>query len=109
MKRHEILRTLMQQRHISIADIVKATGIPYSTVKSIMENGVEKSGYHTVCAICRALSITTDELEQLAGPLACLPEDRQALQIEIADFTPEELRQLRKYAGYLRYLREQEP
>lgn len=65
MKRAEILRKLMAEKNMKVADIVKVTGIAYSTVKSLLENGIEKTSYVNVCKICEALGITTDELEKM--------------------------------------------
>lgn len=64
MERAKILRTLMEQRGLKVADIVRMTGIAYSTVKSMLENGVEKTSYVNVCKLCDALGITTDQLQQ---------------------------------------------
>ena len=66
MERAEILRKLMAQQNIKVADIVRITGIAYSTIKSMLENGIEKTSYVNVCKICEALGITTDQLEEMA-------------------------------------------
>lgn len=105
MKRNEILRELMYQKNITTAELVRITGIPYSTVKSILENGVEKSGYSNVCALCDALGITTDELEQLAGQKPRALRKKQ-LQLDTDDLSDEELKQMEHYLQFLRYLRE---
>lgn len=67
MERAKILRTLMEQRGLKVADIVRMTGIAYSTVKSMLENGVEKTSYVNVCKLCDALGITTDQLEEMVS------------------------------------------
>lgn len=67
MERARILRNLMQEQNMKVADIVKRTGIAYSTVKSILENGIEKTSYVNVCKICDTLGITTDQLEKMAS------------------------------------------
>ena len=56
MKRNEILKNLMLQKNLCTADIARLTGIPYTTLKSIFDRGVEKSSYSSVCAICAALA-----------------------------------------------------
>ena len=66
MERAKILRRLMEEQGLKVSDIVKRSGIAYSTVKSILENGIEKTSYVNVCKICEALGITTDQLEQMA-------------------------------------------
>ena len=41
-QRAEILRTLMDEKKMKVSDIVKISGLPYSTVKAILERGAEK-------------------------------------------------------------------
>lgn len=45
-QRAELLRKLMEQKNMKVADIVKISGLPYSTVKAILERGAEKSRLH---------------------------------------------------------------
>lgn len=65
-KRAAILRKIMEEKNMKVSDIVKISGLPYSTVKAILERGAEKAGYVNVCKICSALDITADELEKMA-------------------------------------------
>ena len=66
-QRAELLRKLMEQKNMKVADIVKISGLPYSTVKAILERGAEKAGYINVCKICNALGISADELEKMVA------------------------------------------
>lgn len=84
MERSIILRKLMEEKNMKVADVVRLTGIAYSTIKSMLENGVEKTGYANVCKVCEALGITTDQLEIMVkenGPELHKPtyEDIQGL------------------------------
>lgn len=67
MERAQILRKLMEQKGLKVADIVRITGIAYSTIKSMLENGIEKTSYVNVCKVCDALGITTDQLEEMVS------------------------------------------
>lgn len=108
MKRNEILKDLMRQKNLCTADIARLTGIPYTTLKSILDRGVEKSSYSSVCAICAALDITTDQLELLAQQPGKTGKEIRFDPLEIQDFSEEEMRQLRHYINYLRFLRNRE-
>jgi len=66
MKREQIIRQLMDEQGMRVSDIAKKSGIAYSTIKSILEKGVEKASYANICAICKVLGITVNELEQLS-------------------------------------------
>ena len=105
MKRNEILKGLMRQQGISTAEMSRETGIPYTTLKSIFDNGVEKSSY---CSICSALGITTDQLENRAGKYSGKQGQNLGFSLEIGDFSEKEMEQLRHYISYLRFLRKQE-
>lgn len=65
MKRSMILRQLMINRDMKVSDISKQSGIAYSTVKSILENGTGKASYINICKICASLGITPDDLENM--------------------------------------------
>lgn len=65
MKRSMILRQLMINRDMKVSDISKQSGIAYSTVKSILENGTGKASYINICKICASLGITPDDLEHM--------------------------------------------
>ena len=104
MKRNEILKNLMLQKNLCTADIARLTGIPYTTLKSIFDRGVEKSSYSSVCAICAALDITTDQLELLAQQTKEPGKETCFDPLGIQDFSEEEMQQLRHYIDYLRFL-----
>lgn len=106
MERSKILKTLMKQQHVTTADISRATGIPYTTLKSILDGSVEKSSYRYISSICRFLGITTDQLEELAIS-GVLSLSRKIL-FEISDLSDSELLQLQHYISYLRFLRNSE-
>ena len=65
MERSTIIRKLMEDRGMKVSDISKDSGIAYSTVKSILENGTGKASYVNICKICKAVGITADKLEDL--------------------------------------------
>lgn len=67
MERARILRNIMEEKNMKVADLVRITGIAYSTIKSMLENGIEKTSYVNVCKVCDALGLSTDELESMAN------------------------------------------
>ena len=99
-QRAELLRNLMEEKGMKVADIVKSSGLPYSTVKAILERGAEKAGYVNVCKICGALGITADELEKMVTDTNYKP-DTIAAHKDGAEFTPEELKKIEEYKKLL--------
>lgn len=99
-KRTELLRKLMEDKDMKVADIVRISGLPYSTVKAILERGAEKAGYINVCKICKALGISADELEQMV-----IDESYQTTTIAAhkdgENFTADELAKIEEYKKLL--------
>ncbi|MFG6368475.1 MAG: helix-turn-helix transcriptional regulator [Lachnospiraceae bacterium] len=65
MERSTIIRKLMEDKGMKVSDISRDSGIAYSTVKSILENGTEKASYVNICKICESVGITADKLESM--------------------------------------------
>ena len=100
-QRAELLRKLMDSKNMKVSDIVKISGLPYSTVKAILERGAEKAGYINVCKICNALGITADELERMVAENSYQPTTIAA-QFNGDDFTEDELEDIRAYADFVK-------
>lgn len=99
-KRTELLRKLMEDKNMKVADIVRISGLPYSTVKAILERGAEKAGYINVCKICKALGISADELEQMVIDESYQPTTIAAHK-DGENFTPDELAKIEEYKKLL--------
>jgi len=99
-QRAEILRTLMEKNNMKVSDIVKISGLPYSTVKAILERGAEKAGYVNVCKICNALGISADELEKIVSDSTYSPSTLAAHK-DGENFTDEELSKIEEYKRLL--------
>lgn len=100
-QRAELLRNLMEERGMKVSDIVKFSGLPYSTVKAILERGAEKAGYVNVCKICNALGITADELERMVSDSAYKPTTLAA-HFDGDDYTESELDEIRQFAEFVK-------
>lgn len=100
-QRAEILRALMEEKGMKVSDIVKISGLPYSTVKAILERGAEKAGYVNVCKICNALGISADELEKKVADnnyeLATL-----AAHFDGDEYTEEQLDRIKEFAKFIK-------
>ena len=100
-KRTELLRKLMEERNMKVSDIVKLSGLPYSTVKAILERGAEKAGYVNVCKICNALGISADELEQMVIDENYQPTT-MAAHFDGDEYTEDELDEIRQFAAFVK-------
>lgn len=100
-QRAEILRNLMEEKKMKVSDIVKISGLPYSTVKAILERGAEKAGYINVCKICNALGISADELEKIVSDKAYEPVTRAA-HFDGTEYTEEQLERIEAFAKFIK-------
>ena len=105
-QRAELLRKLMEQKNMKVADIVKISGLPYSTVKAILERGAEKAGYINVCKICNALGISADELEKMVADQNYQPTTLAA-HFDGEEYTESELEEIKNFAEYVKTKRKQ--
>lgn len=105
-QRAELLRKLMEQKNMKVADIVKISGLPYSTVKAILERGAEKAGYINVCKICNALGISADELEKMVADQNYQPTTLAA-HFDGEEYTESELEEIKNFAEYVKAKRKQ--
>lgn len=100
-QRAEILRKLMEEQNMKVSDIVKSSGLPYSTVKAILERGAEKAGYVNVCKICSALGISADELEHMVFNNSYKPTTLAA-HFDGDEYTESELDEIRQFAEFVK-------
>lgn len=105
-QRAELLRKLMEQKNMKVADIVKISGLPYSTVKAILERGAEKAGHINVCKICNALGISADELEKMVADQNYQPTTLAA-HFNGEEYTESELEEIKNFAEYVKTKRKQ--
>lgn len=105
-QRAELLRKLMEEKNMKVADIVRISGLPYSTVKAILERGAEKAGYVNVCKICNALGISADELEKMVVNQDYQPTTLAA-HFDGDEYTESELEEIKNFAEYVKAKRKQ--
>ena len=105
-QRAEILKKIMETKGMKVSDIVKASGLPYSTVKAILERGAEKAGYVNVCKICNALGISADDLEKMLTDINYSPTI--AAHFDGDEYTEEELDKIKEFAAFVKSTRKNE-
>lgn len=99
--RAELLKKIMENKNMKVADIVKISGLPYSTVKAILERGAEKAGYVNVCKICNALGITADELEKMVADNTYQPTTLAA-HFDGDEYSESEMEEIKNFAAFVK-------
>lgn len=64
MKTEEKLKDLIKIKYGSLRKFCNETGIPQSTLSTIMVKGINNASIRTIIKICQALDISTDELAE---------------------------------------------
>ena len=101
MERAKILRKLMEEKSYKVSDIVRISGLPYSTVKYMLENGIEKATYTNVQKVCYALGITADDLEKMVVSDEIQPQTLAA-HFDGDEYTEEELEEIMQFAAFVK-------
>ena len=65
MDRIKVIKKIMNDKNLKVSDISKKSGLPYTSVKSILDRGIGKASYVNICKICEAIGITADKLEDM--------------------------------------------
>ncbi|MBK0348933.1 cI-like repressor [Aerococcaceae bacterium zg-ZJ1578] len=64
MDREEFLKMLIQNKYGNVKLFSEQIGIPYTTVRSILERGVGKAGVDNIIKICKGLGISPEDLAE---------------------------------------------
>lgn len=83
MKRAQIIRDLINKTGMNVKAFAREIGLPYSTLRSILERGIGNASVDNVIKICKGLNITIEELENMAL-------DKSASKDNTIEFQPKE-------------------
>jgi lambda repressor-like predicted transcriptional regulator len=67
MKKAKILETLIKDTGLSMKSFSQKCGIPYTTLYTILKNGVGRASLDNIVIICKNLGIHIEDLEAMAS------------------------------------------
>lgn len=67
MKRTEVLKQLIEDTGLNLKAFSEKAGIPYTTLRSMLERGIGNASVDNVIKICKALGITIERLDEMAN------------------------------------------
>lgn len=112
MKRGEFLVKMIEEKGFNTMSLSKASGVPYTTIRSMIERNLSNASIDNVLKICRVLGI---EAEAFADPDAWLAKQKEkgkqddietiAAHHEGEDWTKEELEEIEKFKEFIRMRR----
>lgn len=82
MRRAEVIKKLIEETGLNTKAFAEKAGIPYTTLRSMLMRGVGGASVDNVIKVCRALGITTEEMDRLAFR----PGEAISFQQEYAEF-----------------------
>ncbi|CAH1224671.1 hypothetical protein PAECIP111892_05502 [Paenibacillus auburnensis] len=82
MRRAEVLKKLIEETGLNTKAFAEKAGIPYTTLRSMLMRGVGGASVDNVIKVCRALGITTEEMDRLAFR----PEEATSLHQDFSEF-----------------------
>lgn len=82
MRRAEVLKKLIEETGLNTKAFAEKAGIPYTTLRSMLMRGVSGASVDNVIKVCRALGITTEEMDRLAFR----PEEATSFHQDFAEF-----------------------
>lgn len=103
MNREQFLKTLIESRYPNVKIFSEKIGLPYTTVRSILERGVGNARVDNVIKICKGLGISPEDLssdfktnEIIADTLTMMIGLEESRQKNIYTYTKEQLAEQKK-------------
>lgn len=107
LRKAEILKDLILKDGTSIRSFSEKAGIPYTTLRSILERGVGKASVDNVLKICKALGITAEQLDDMSnGIISTELKDTEEIHTIAAhhdgeDWTEDELKDIEEFKKFV--------
>jgi predicted transcriptional regulator len=100
MERAIVLKLLIEESGLSLKAFAEKAGIPYTTLRSILDRGVSKASIGNVLKIYKALGITAEEMEFLA--FGKKRDTSRHIFIYSDDWTDEELDTIQAFVDFMK-------
>lgn len=66
MEKAKLIKKLIDEQGLNLKAFSEQAGVPYTTLRSILERGLDNTSVGNAIKICKALNITVEELEILS-------------------------------------------
>lgn len=103
MKRGEYLEKIIKEKGYTIASLSKESGVPYTTIRSMIERNLKNASIDNVIKICKVLGIKADDLareEYNGDDTSSLPELTNKDERDIQKKLEEIINSLNSTDGY---------
>lgn len=79
MNKTELIRQLINDRKLTLKAFAQKADIPYTTLRSIMERGIDNASVNNVIKICTALNISVEYLYDMEKSIILSDEETELL------------------------------
>jgi predicted transcriptional regulator len=109
MERVDVIKKLIEETGLSTKSFAEKADIPYTTLRSILERGVENASVVNVIKICKALGITVEDMERMASSDELDRISTLAAHHEGEEWTEEELEEIEEFKRFVLMKRKDHP
>ncbi|MEX3713613.1 helix-turn-helix transcriptional regulator [Cytobacillus horneckiae] len=104
MKRGEYLKKIMEAKGYNVMSLSKASGVAYTTIRSMIERNLVNASIDNVIKICKVLQISVEELENKTFE----EEDVETIAAhhDGEEWTEEELNEIERFKEYVKSKRD---
>lgn len=108
MKRGEFLTAVMEQKGYNVMSLSKASGVPYTTIRSMIERDLANASIDNVLKICNVLDISVESLNPTNIEKLTVDDVQTiAAHREGEDWSEEELEAIKKFKEFVKSQRKQ--
>lgn len=101
-KTEDLLKEYILSKYRSIREFTIDTGMPYSTLDTILKRGIRNASIDNILKICQTLGISTDAL--VNGKIEPVYNETQTLAAHFDgdEYTEEELNEIQQFAEFVK-------
>ena len=103
-KRTEFIEKLIDRNWPNKKAFAESIGMPYTTLRSMLQRGIGNASVNNVFKVCKGLGISTEELEKMSFEDEDI--DTIAAHHDGEDWSEEELDEIEEFKKYIRSKRE---
>lgn len=105
MERGEYLKKVMEKKGYNARSLSKDSGVPYTTIRSMIERNLHNASIDNVIKICRTLGISVEDLEKRNFNNEV---ETIAAHHDGEDWTEEELDEIERFKNFVKLKRNKE-
>lgn len=83
MKRSQRIENLMKEKNWNVRELAKKSGVPYTTIRSMLDRNLERASIDNVIKIAKALEVSTEYLSSESDMPSNLEEVKNMVRVPV--------------------------